>query len=130
MLKFRKRPVVIEAVQVTAADWNGKTFDGLPFSEHTDWIADAWITGAISILDERGTDYARWVIRTLEDGPNGEAKHIADPGDWIIRGISGELYPCKPDIFELTYERVGEMHSCDIPGCVSCGNPEEEYRYE
>ncbi len=43
-------------------------------------------------------------ILTLEDGPNGEAKHVADPGDWIIRGIKGEFYPCKPDIFEATYE--------------------------
>lgn len=107
-MKFRKKPVVIEAVQVLATDWNGSTFDGFPFSDKPDWIYDAYGSGVISILPEGGTDYARWVIKTLEDGPNGEAKHIADPGDWIIRGIKGELYPCKPDIFEQTYEKVEE----------------------
>jgi hypothetical protein len=104
VLKFRKKPVVIEAVKVTAADWNGESFDGSPFSEIPKWLYEAFHNGTLSVLNEGGTDYARWVIKTLEDGPNGEAKHIADPGDWIIRGIQGELYPCKPDIFELTYE--------------------------
>jgi hypothetical protein len=41
---------------------------------------------------------------TLEDGQNGEAKHIASPGDWIIMGVHGEFYPCKPDIFAATYD--------------------------
>lgn len=103
-MKFRKKPVVIEAVQITAADWNGERWDGLPFSELPDWLESAWTNGVLSALPAGGTDYIRWVIKTLEDGPNGEAKHIADPGDWIIRGISGELYACKPDIFEQTYE--------------------------
>jgi len=58
--------------------------------------------GTVSIYkDDR--DYARWQIKTLEDGPNGEAKHIADPGDWIIKGVNDELYFCKPDIFKKTY---------------------------
>jgi hypothetical protein len=42
----------------------------------------------------------------LEDGPNGEAKHIASPGDWIVRGLKGELYPVKPDIMALKYEAL------------------------
>jgi hypothetical protein len=41
-------------------------------------------------------------IKTLE------GTMVANPGDWIIRGVKGELYPCKPDIFEATYERVME----------------------
>ena len=104
-MKYRKKPIVIEAIQVTSADFNGSTFDGRPFSETPDWLADALVAGTIAVHpDDR--DYARWRINTLEDGPNGEAKHIADPGDFIIRGISGELYPCKPDIFAATYEAV------------------------
>lgn len=42
------------------------------------------------------------IIKTLE------GTHHAAPGDWIICGIAGEIYPCKPDIFELTYEEVAE----------------------
>ena len=102
-MKYRKKPVVIEAVQVTSADFNGSTFDGSPFSEMPDWLYDAMKSGIVTVYpDDR--DYARWRINTLEDGPNGEAKHIADPGDYIIRGVAGELYPCKPDIFAATYE--------------------------
>jgi hypothetical protein len=107
-MKFRKKPVVIEAVQVTAADYNGKSFDGSPFSEVPDWLQRALADGTVSVYPGHETDYALWKIKTLEDGPNGEAKHIAEPGDWIIRGIKGELYPCKPDIFEKTYEPVTE----------------------
>lgn len=47
-------------------------------------------------------------IGTLEDGSgdSSQAKHIATEGDYIIRGVQGEFYPCKPEIFELTYEEV------------------------
>jgi hypothetical protein len=45
-------------------------------------------------------------IHTLEDGKNGVARHVASPGDWIIKGVKGEYYPCKPDIFAATYEEV------------------------
>ncbi|WP_333673995.1 hypothetical protein [Agrobacterium tumefaciens] len=102
---FRKKPVVIEAIQVRATDFNGETFDGCPFSETPEWLKSALDTKEISIhLEDR--DYALWRVNTLEDGPNGEAKHIAEPGDWIIKGVAGELYPCKPDIFEATYDVV------------------------
>ena len=40
--------------------------------------------------------------------PTLEGDHIASPGDWIIRGVKGELYPCKPDIFAMTYDPVNE----------------------
>lgn len=81
MPKFRKKPVAIEAT----------TMEG-------EW--PAWFQDAI----RHGTIYERadgmWAIKTLEgDMQIGE-------GDWIIRGIKGELYPCKPDIFEATYEPV------------------------
>lgn len=107
MAKYRKKPVVIDAVQITNADFNGSTFDGSPFSETPDWLETALQSGVVSIYrDDR--DYARWQIKTLEDGPSGEAKHVADPGDWIIKGVVGELYFCKPDIFRATYEAVVE----------------------
>ncbi|MDR9777227.1 hypothetical protein RJJ65_32230 [Rhizobium hidalgonense] len=106
MVKFRKKPVVIEAVQVTAADFNGSTFDGFPFSEFPDWLRDAVKREEVTVHPSHETDYALWRINTLEDGPNGEAKHIAEPGDWIIRGVKGELYPCRDDIFRMTYEEV------------------------
>lgn len=71
MLKFRKRPVVIEATQ-----W-------FKLGDHPE---------VTKFENEFG-----WVD-TLEGG------HIVTPGDWIITGVKGEHYPCKPDIFELTYE--------------------------
>ena len=52
------------------------------------------------VVVEAEQTFSKQVIRTLE------GDHIASPGDWIITGIKGEKYPCKPDIFELTYEAV------------------------
>lgn len=79
--KYRKKPVVIEAIQ-----WNGSNafeiwndFEDIPIR-----------------LKEEGT----LLISTLE------GDHIASIGDYIIKGIKGECYPCKPDIFEETYEEV------------------------
>ncbi len=87
MAKFRKKPVVIEAVQ----------FDGTKESanEVLAWIgshgADA--RRAHTTKPEMGL-----VIATLE------GDHLASPRDWIIKGVQGEFYPCKPDIFAATYE--------------------------
>lgn len=87
-MQFRKRPVVIDAIQ-----WTTDNLDELR----------AW--GApVTILP--ATDGLRLIIGTLEDGPNSEAVHVADPLDWIIRGVAGEFYPCKPDIFAVTYDAV------------------------
>lgn len=47
-------------------------------------------------------------IHTLEDGTDGRAKHVASIGDYIIKGVQGEFYPCKPDIFHPTYDEVIE----------------------
>jgi hypothetical protein len=76
-MKYRKKPVVIDAVQYKANE---------PAS---DWYSDS---EAIR-FDDGGC-----FIRTLE----GDMR-VSD-GDWVIRGIKGEIYPCKPDIFEATYE--------------------------
>ena len=96
-MKFRKKPVVVEAMQWDGssksiheiADWAG--YDETSFAIRLP-IVDIYeiLTGVISVR-----------IRTLEGNMS------TAPGDWIIKGIKGELYPCKPDIFEATYEQVG-----------------------
>jgi len=98
MARYRKKPVEIEAVQVRAVDFNGHTFDGSPFSEQPDWLREAMRTKSIVPVNPNNTDYAEWAIPTLE------GTMVASAGDWIIRGVNGELYPCKPDVFEKTYE--------------------------
>lgn len=86
MKKFRKKPVIIEATQLI--DNNFRSLDDIPFS-----ICKNWKTG----IDEQGFFVS---IPTLE----GEMK--ARNNDWIIKGIQGEFYPCKPDIFYATYEEI------------------------
>lgn len=81
MATYRKKPVVIEAIQIT-----GDNDDELL----------AWLNKHEVPFQMVG-DHTM-VIRTLE----GDLR--ADPGDWIIKGVKGEFYPCKPDIFALTYE--------------------------
>lgn len=78
MAKYRKKPVVIEAIQ-----WNGENT-----MEILKWVGDkAYLHDSI-------------YIKTLE------GDHKATIGDYIIKGIKGEFYPCKPDIFKATYEKV------------------------
>lgn len=85
ILRFRKRPVVIQAVQLTddnlseVAEWCGGQYPDPP-----------------RVFGPNGMD-----IPTLE------GTMIADIDDWIIQGVKGEFYPCKPDIMDLTYELVG-----------------------
>ena len=89
-MKYRKKPIVIEAME-----WNGSNLNEVM----------AFCAGdATYELMAKGN--SELVISTLEDGGNREAKHVASRGDWIIRGVQGEYYPCKPDIFNATYERV------------------------
>ncbi len=87
MAKYRKKPVVVDAWQ-----WNGETLgDAIEFSKKN---------GLPQFPVGSDGDMTGLVIDTLE------GKHIASKGDYIIRGIHGEYYPCKPDIFEKTYEKV------------------------
>ena len=79
---FRKKPVVIEAWLLPMPDGASRVFDGNPniiFKRESGVIVEA-------------------IITTLE------GVMTASSGDWIIRGVKGELYPCKPDIFAATYE--------------------------
>ena len=84
---FRKKPVVIRAFQLPQAEDD----DVEPF---LDWAAEV---GFENYTSERDGSLA---IQTLE------GTMVAAPGDWIIRGVKGEFYPCKPDIFQATYEQV------------------------
>lgn len=89
MAKFRNKPVVIEAMQVPMND------DETALSQHGKiwgFFCSAGFEG-FKVKSDRGYD-----IQTLEG-----VMH-ASPGDWIIKGVKGEFYPCKPDIFEATYE--------------------------
>ena len=123
MAKYRKKPVVIEAIQFT-----GNNF--FEIHEFTNGNAhDCYMQPA---------GYTTCIINTLE------GRHIATEGDYIIKGVQGEFYPCKPDIFDMTYEAadrlktnadriramsdeelckfLGECKFCDIcqEGCDNC----------
>lgn len=80
MAKYRKKPIIVEAQQ---------------------WYFDVRIKGVTREIDNtREYPQERFFIDTLE------GKMEVKPGDWIITGIKGEKYPCKPDIFKITYEKV------------------------
>lgn len=85
MARFRKKPVVVEA-------WR---FDGDCDGDET-MSYPTWLLEALGITVVPMDDHM--LIKTLE----GDMR--ADAGDWIICGVKGELYPCKPDIFTQTYE--------------------------
>lgn len=95
MSKFRKKPVVIEAVQYGMAEYADNP---AVFSETPDWLQEA-IDSEVITFKFLGEDYWYAAIKTLE------GYMLASPNDWIIRGVEGELYPCKPDIFAKTYDK-------------------------
>lgn len=80
-MKYRKKPVVIEAVQFIDDDYG-----------------NLCAIGSLGLKPNVLYDPLRLEIETLE------GTMIASIGDWIIKGVNGEFYPCKPDIFEKTYE--------------------------
>lgn len=85
-MRYRKKPVVIEAMQVP------------PYDEpYTEEFMEFTMSGKtpVSFIGDV-------IIETLE------GMMTARPGDWLIKGVQGEMYPCKPDIFEETYEAVEE----------------------
>jgi hypothetical protein len=90
--RYRKKPVEIEAITVEKAHRLAERL----WSDLPHWLADAYERGEVLFLNHP----KRIEIQTLEGRMTG------DLGDWIIRGVKGELYPCKPDIFEATYEAV------------------------
>lgn len=103
MTKFRKKPVVIEAFR-----WEGpaKSWEAMG-----KWLTEANVPHGMGLFNaENGT----LEIDTLEGTMTAQA------GDWIIRGVKGELYPCKPDIFEATYDAVDQdVNRLEIFGKLS-----------
>lgn len=99
-MKYRKKPVVIEAVKFTYP----------PTKELTEFCP--------LISNFRKNRHPRALaeadIATLEDGVGGQCKHVATEGDYIIKGVKGEFYACKPDIFKETYEWVSERRDDDL----------------
>lgn len=87
-MEFRKKPVIITAVQFFPESWE----EAVAFTHNT---------------GRYNSEHHYLIIPTLE------GDMTAQPGDWIIRGIKGEFYPCKPDIFSQTYEPV---HPLDYLG--------------
>jgi hypothetical protein len=85
-MMFRKKPVVIEAQQINS-------YMDLP-------AIDAWINsnGGKAVYGQQDGGPAELLISTLE------GVMVGSIGDWIIKGVKGEFYPCKPDIFKATYE--------------------------
>jgi len=90
MAFYRKKPVIIEAIQINEQSsfeievWSGRQVFVSPVLESS----------------ENNPKGVYWQIKTLE------GVMTAQSNDWIIKGVNGEFYPCKPDIFEKTYERV------------------------
>ena len=103
-MKYRKKPVEIEARQVPKhSDRDDYENFKYPTIEYVDECCDLaeWCGGISHMMhDEKEKHLDHILIPTLE----GDMK--ASPGDYIIKGVKGEFYPCKPDIFELTYEPV------------------------
>ena len=88
-MKYRKKPVVVEATQ-----WDGTYL-------HATLLQETLGLDTLGMTSHPPSNTVRWwKIGTLEGG------HEVSPLDFIITGVKGEHYPCKPDIFEMTYEPV------------------------
>ena len=101
-MKYAKKPVVIEAFQMTKE----RRWDN---SEWPNWLNMAWnkenteensVYPAEKSISNFMSNKGMLCIHTLE------GEHLISWGDYIIQGVKSELYPCKPDIFEMTYEKV------------------------
>lgn len=97
-MKYKKKPVVIDAVQWTGEN-HREMFDFL--TENAFDKESMKVSGEHFYIDHNKVG-GGLVIKTLE------GEHLASIGDFIIRGVKGEYYPCKADIFEQTYERFEE----------------------
>jgi hypothetical protein len=95
-MKYRKKPVVIDAME-----WNGIDHRGM-----FEFLGGGSGNFLQAVGDNFFIDHSKveggLVIKTLE------GKHLASIGDFIIKGIAGEYYPCKPDIFHKTYDAVDD----------------------
>ncbi len=98
-MKYKKKPIVIEAFQMTLKTrWDNSEW---PNWLHQAWNKDPYEDGAVSI-DNYDPDREELVVRTLE------GIMAIQWGDYIIQGVQDELYPCRKEIFEATYDEVEE----------------------
>lgn len=106
-MKYRKRPVIVEATRWNVPDENGKVLLARDCKDHPAVRPASYME--VSTLEgtngcSKQPPYWGWEVLGIIDTLEG--KHLVCPGDYIINGIKGEFYPCKPDIFEMTYEKV------------------------
>lgn len=99
-MRYRKKPIVISAFQMTQT--RRRDNSEWPIWLHAAWQMEAHEPGSLFCVDEDGMvgPGDKLCITTLE------GVHAVSWGDWIIQGVQGELYPCKPEIFDATYEAV------------------------
>lgn len=95
-MKYRKKPVVVDAVQWTGEN-HREMFDFLTYGTKRNSPIE---TSGVNFHIDHNRVKGGLIIKTME------GEHIACIGDYIIKGVAGEFYPCKPDIFEKTYEAV------------------------
>ena len=103
VIKATKKPVTIECIEwVGTIESTRKVleFMGQNVVTNSNKSSDAFLDYHEHCLNF-GLD-----VETLEDGDDKRAKHVANVGDFIIKGVNGEFYPCKPDIFHKTYDVV------------------------
>ena len=107
--KYRKKPVVVEALEFTGAhDFTER------LQSFTDGASRKWVHKCEDDADIFELSPTHYYINNniprTDDGDVDEdamdAKYIANKGDFIIKGLNGEFYPCKPDVFKKTYEEV------------------------
>lgn len=99
MPKFRKKPVEIEARRVPAPIDHYHEYDYLKVvREFAEWCGGSVVLSGAPFDPVNPHRSRSLQIVTLE------GTMTADPGDWVIRGVAGEFYPCKPDIFVATYD--------------------------
>lgn len=94
--EYRKRPVVIEAVQFAYAESVEDPYWRVLEEDAPSWLAQALKDGVVK-HEFRSEDYWYFTVSTLEGVMTG------GPDDWLIRGVEGELYPCADRIFQATY---------------------------
>lgn len=92
-MKYKKKPVEVEVIEFKGWSKLGQSHE-LATDEYTLWLHEAWVTGKLTYLPEKN----EIKIQTLE------GEMTVSQGDYIIQGVQGEIYPCKPDIFKETYE--------------------------
>lgn len=102
--QYRKKPVVIEAFQMT----EDRRYDNIDWPE---WLNRAWngrrdAPGTMQTVEGDAARRADGSLPPALEIVTLEGNHRVTWGDWIIRGVKGELYPCKQAIFEMTYEPV------------------------